>query len=64
MTSEPPFTFAEYLSIMGRYKADPELVTLRAEFKKAQASGKGVQAARESVLAFVKRKIAAQEAFK
>lgn len=64
MTPEPLFSFAEYLTVMSRYKADPELVTLRAEFKKAQASGRGVQAARENILAFVKRKMAAQEAFK
>lgn len=60
----PPFSFAEYLTVMGRYKADPELVVLRAEFKQAQKTGKGVQAARESILAFVKRKLAAAEAFK
>lgn len=64
MTPEPPFSFAEYLTVMSRYKADPELVALRAEFKQAQASGRGLPIARENILAFVKRKLAAAEAFK
>lgn len=59
-----PFALVDYIAAMSPYNFDPEADQLREEFKRAQASGRGIELARANILAFVKRKKAALEAIK